>query len=62
MPPAKPAPRKGDLVSTTEACARLQVSESTLRNWVKKGLITPYIVGPRLWRFDPDDLVRMARR
>lgn len=60
---AKSAPRKGDLISAAEAAARLGVSTSTLQNWIKKGVVKPYYVGPKpLVRFDPEEIRKLKRR
>jgi len=60
---AKSAPRKGDLISAAEAAARLGISTSTLQNWIKKGVVKPYYVGPKpLVRFDADDVNKLKRR
>ena len=45
-----------DLLSTAEACAYLRIGKTTLRQYIADGRIHPIRLGPKLLRFDPDDL------
>jgi excisionase family DNA binding protein len=47
-------PRKN--LTSQEAADYLNISLRTLRNWLSQGLIDGHRVGPRLLRFDADDL------
>jgi excisionase family DNA binding protein len=51
----------GQLVSTTKAAKRLGISPNTLRKYVAAGLISAVRVGPKLLRFDPVEVHRLAR-
>jgi excisionase family DNA binding protein len=44
-----------ELISTAEAARRLGVSPNTVRNYVA-GRLTAYRIGPRLLKFDPDEV------
>jgi excisionase family DNA binding protein len=60
-PPANRAERRArlraeDLLDTHEACAYLRVSRTTLREYIRAGFIHPIRLGPKLLRFDVDDL------
>jgi excisionase family DNA binding protein len=61
-PPAK-ARRAGalTLISTTDAAERLGVSPNTLRGYVASGLISCRRVGPKLLKFDADEVDRFAQ-
>jgi excisionase family DNA binding protein len=48
--------RGKDLLSTAEACAYLRIGKTTLRQYIADGRIHPIRLGPKLLRFDPDDL------
>jgi len=44
-------------VSTRELAQRLGVSHRTVEGWRYRGLITPIKVGPRLVRYDLDEVI-----
>jgi len=44
------------LVSSRQACDYLGISKTTQYQWVADGLITPVRLGPRMLRFNIDDL------
>ena len=43
-------------LSPAESAAYMGVNESTIRRWIKKGLLPAERVGPRLLRIKPVDL------
>jgi excisionase family DNA binding protein len=49
------------LIPTAEAAKRLGVSPNTLRSYVAAGLISCRRVGPKLLRFDPNEIDRFAQ-
>jgi len=49
------------LKTTREACTHLRVSRTTLRQYIKDGLIHPIRLGPKSLRFDPRDLDSVLR-
>jgi len=49
------------LISTTEAAKRLGLSPNTLRSYVASGLISCRRVGPKLLKFDADEIERFAQ-
>ncbi|MBS1695767.1 MAG: helix-turn-helix domain-containing protein [Actinobacteria bacterium] len=55
--PAAPA-----LISTAQAAERLGVSPNTLRSYVASGLISCRRVGPKLLKFDADEVDLFAHR
>lgn len=59
---ARPVAKPRELLSTHGACDYLKVSKTTLRSYISKGLIHPIRLGPKLLRFDPDDLDSVLRR
>jgi len=44
------------LISTAEAARRLGVSPNTIRNYVANGQLTAIRVGPKLLKFDADEV------
>ena len=53
--------KSGDLLSIGEVAKIFGINKDTLRNWEKKGLITPLRVGPRKDRkYKPEDIERIA--
>jgi excisionase family DNA binding protein len=44
------------LISMTEAAARLDISTRTLRRYIAAGRLTAYRIGPRLIRIDAAEL------
>lgn len=40
------------LLTTTELAERLNVSPSTIRKWVKRGLIPEIVISPNVRRFE----------
>jgi excisionase family DNA binding protein len=50
------------LLSTAEAAAYLGVCRNTIRNYIARGWLPAHRVGPKLLRFDPADLDRVAHR
>ncbi|WP_181025347.1 helix-turn-helix domain-containing protein [Mycobacterium kansasii] len=58
MPVDSPA----QLLTTQQAAKFLGVSEATLRNWVRDGLIPGVRVGRKLLRFDPKDLAAVVQK
>ena len=52
---------KSKLLSISEVSSIFGIHQDTLRNWEKKGLITPLRVGPRKDRkYRPEDIERIA--
>lgn len=49
-------------LSAQEAADYLNISLRTLRNWLAAGIIDGHRIGPRLLRFDADDLDRAVSR
>ncbi|WP_201368402.1 helix-turn-helix domain-containing protein [Mycobacterium intracellulare] len=49
-----------NLLSTTQVAQKLGVSPNTVRNYVAQGLLTAHKVGPKLLKFDPAELERIA--
>lgn len=39
-----------------------QVSEKTMRKWIREGRVKAYRVGPRLVRVDRESLLKLARK
>jgi excisionase family DNA binding protein len=58
---ALPAAGAPTLISTSEAAERLGVSPNTLRGYVASGLISCRRVGPKLLKFDADEIARFAQ-
>lgn len=56
MMPSSGTDRPTRLVSMTESCDRLGITERTCRRWIAQGLLTGYRVGPRLIRLDADEV------
>ncbi|MBA2559786.1 MAG: helix-turn-helix domain-containing protein [Propionibacteriales bacterium] len=54
------AGRKFD--SLTETADRLGVNERTVRRWVSEGRLTAFRLGPRMLRFDPEQVDRSLFR
>jgi excisionase family DNA binding protein len=54
-----PTPR---YVSIAEAVAYAGVPNKTLRDWIRRGLLPGYRIGPRLLQVDLNDIDRMRRR
>jgi excisionase family DNA binding protein len=62
---ARPAPKARSpttLLNTAGAMAYLGISKTILRNYIRDGKISPIRLGPKLLRFDPDDLDRLLSR
>ncbi|MEV6070055.1 helix-turn-helix domain-containing protein [Nocardia sp. NPDC052001] len=49
-----------NLITYEEAAQTYNVSERTIRNWVQRGLLTVYVIGPRLKRIDKIQLSQLA--
>jgi excisionase family DNA binding protein len=49
-----------DLVTAKQACEIAGVHHSTLRAWVRRGLIRAVRVGEGPYRYDPDDVAAMV--
>jgi excisionase family DNA binding protein len=45
-----------ELISTAQAARRLGVSPNTIRNYVADGQLTAIRVGPKLLKFDADEV------
>lgn len=45
-----------------QACDEYQVSDKTMRRWIRDGRVKAYRVGPRLVRIDRESLLKMARK
>ncbi|WP_448395896.1 helix-turn-helix domain-containing protein [Mycolicibacterium pulveris] len=50
------------LISTAVAAKRLGISPNTIRKYVAAGLISCRRVGPKLLKFDPNEVDRLAQR
>ncbi|WP_082279379.1 helix-turn-helix domain-containing protein [Mycobacterium colombiense] len=50
------------LLSTVQAADYLGVSTNTIRNYIARGWLTAQRIGPKLLKFDPADLDRVAQR
>ncbi|WP_156448280.1 helix-turn-helix domain-containing protein [Mycobacterium sp. NAZ190054] len=50
-----------EMMRTTVAAKRLQISSETLRRYVVAGLIPAVRVGPKLLMFDPNEVDKLAR-
>ncbi|QLL06664.1 helix-turn-helix domain-containing protein [Mycobacterium vicinigordonae] len=50
------------LLSTVQAADYLGVSTNTIRNYIARGWLTAHRIGPKLLKFDPADLDRVAER
>ena len=50
-----------EFITTKQAAKRFGISTNTLRNWVAKGFIPCIRVGPKLLRFDPVEVDKLAR-
>lgn len=62
-PPAAPMDSgPGLLLSTAEASKLLGISPNTLRSYVASGFITCRRIGPKLLKFDADEVARFAQR
>ena len=48
--------RRPQLISMTEAAARLDISTRTLRRYIAAGRLTAYRIGPRLIKIDAAEL------
>jgi excisionase family DNA binding protein len=60
--PASPVDSPAKLFKTKQAAEFLGVSEPTLRNWVRDGLIPEIRIGKKLLRFDPNDLIAVVTK
>ncbi|MGW4117094.1 excisionase family DNA-binding protein [Nocardia sp. NPDC004711] len=58
-PPAGVNP--ANLITIQEAALAYNVTDRTIRNWVYRGLLTLWEVGPRLKRIDRVELHQLAR-
>lgn len=59
MPASSPRPNRERLAT---AAARTGISHRTLRNWVKKGTLPAYRVGPKIIEVDPADVDALINR
>jgi predicted site-specific integrase-resolvase len=51
----------GEIVTTEDLAARLQVRPDTIRRWVGRGLIPVLRVSPKVIRFDLAEVLRVLR-
>jgi excisionase family DNA binding protein len=55
-------PERRKNLSTSEAAAYLNISVRTLHNWLREGIIEGHRCGPRLLRFNADELDEAVNR
>jgi excisionase family DNA binding protein len=55
-------PTEPRFVSFKEACDYAGIPKGTMRDWVRRGLLPAYRIGPRLLQIDLNDIDRMRRR
>jgi excisionase family DNA binding protein len=56
---ARPKPRR--YASAADAAEYANVSSRTVRRWMANGLLTGYRVGPRLIKYDLDEVDQLIR-
>ncbi|WP_068042568.1 AlpA family transcriptional regulator [Mycobacterium sp. E2733] len=62
MPTLQPAPRR-QYVTVQQVSQQHQISERTVYRFVQRGILRPFRVGPKLIRFDADEVEQaFARR
>lgn len=51
-------PTRRQFITVRQVCDKHQISRRTVYRYIQQGLLNPYRVGPKLIRFDADEVER----